>query len=64
MLPPVAILAGGLATRLRPITEKVPSYKWVVEDLCPECTQHCRAENTKLVHTAAPNTGIPLPPTE
>lgn len=24
MLPPVAILAGGLATRLRPITEKVP----------------------------------------
>ena len=24
LLPPVAILAGGLATRLRPITEKVP----------------------------------------
>ena len=24
VLPPVAILAGGLATRLRPITEKVP----------------------------------------
>src|SRR5687768_15924725 len=23
-LPPVAILAGGLATRLRPITEKIP----------------------------------------
>src|SRR6478672_1679184 len=24
MLPPVAILAGGLATRLRPVTETVP----------------------------------------
>ena len=24
MLPPVAILAGGIATRLRPVTEKIP----------------------------------------
>jgi hypothetical protein len=46
------------------ITEKVPSFKWVVEDLCPDCTRTCRAENVNIVRNAAPEAAIPLPPTD
>jgi hypothetical protein len=46
------------------ITEKTPSFKWVVEDLCPDCTRTCREENANLVRNAPPDAAIPLPPTE
>ncbi len=46
------------------VTEKVPSYKWEVEELCTECTHCCRQENAELVRHAAPNDAIPLPPTD
>ena len=29
----------------RTITKKVPSYKWVVEDLCPACQQRCAQQS-------------------
>ncbi len=35
---------------------KVPSFKWVVEDLCPECTAKCEAAQF------APGVDIPPPP--
>ena len=37
-------------------TKKVPSFKWVVEDLCPECTAKCEAAQL------APGLEIPPPP--
>jgi hypothetical protein len=37
-------------------TKKVPSFKWVVEDLCPECTAKCEA--AKLT----PGFDVPAPP--
>lgn len=46
------------------VEERIPSYKWVVEELCDECTQCCRQENAALVRRAAPNEAIPLPPTD
>ncbi|MDZ4783087.1 MAG: hypothetical protein SGJ19_22810 [Planctomycetia bacterium] len=46
------------------VEEKVPAYKWVVEEMCDECTHGCRQENADLVRGAAPNDAIPLPPTE
>jgi hypothetical protein len=46
------------------VKEKVKSFKWVVEDLCPECTQCCRQANASLVKNAPLNAAIPLPPTD
>jgi hypothetical protein len=37
-------------------TKKVPGFKWVVEDLCPECTAKCEAPQI------APGLDIPPPP--
>ena len=37
-------------------TKKVPSFKWVVEDLCPDCTAKCEA--AKLT----PGIDVPAPP--
>ena len=36
------------------VTKKVPSYKWVVEDLCPTCEAGCQ--------TAAVEPGATIPP--
>lgn len=36
------------------ITKKIPSYKWVVEDLCPECESGAKS--------AAPAPGVEVPP--
>jgi hypothetical protein len=38
------------------ITKKVPSYKWVVEDLCKQC------ETKAVVVAPEPDAAIPLPP--
>ena len=43
-LPPVAILAGGLATRLRPITERVPKV------LVPVAGKPFLAHQLNLLH--------------
>lgn len=37
-------------------TVKVPSYKWVVEDLCPKCEASC------AVMEVEPGTTLPAPP--
>ncbi|MEX2286530.1 MAG: hypothetical protein WD648_05520 [Planctomycetaceae bacterium] len=37
------------------ITRKVPGYKWVVEDLCPQCAANCAPD-------AAPADGKGVPP--
>jgi hypothetical protein len=38
------------------VTKTVPGFKWVVEDLCPECVAQCE-------HISVPTgTKIPLPP--
>ncbi len=29
----------------RTVTKSVPSFKWVVEDLCPQCESNCEAVN-------------------
>jgi len=38
------------------ITKTVPSYKWVVEDLCPECEANCPCA------AVAPGAVVPPPP--
>ena len=38
------------------ITVKIPSYKWVVEDLCSQCDAECVSAEIK------PGTKIPPPP--
>lgn len=37
-------------------TKKVPGFKWVVEDLCPDCTAKCEAA------TVTPGIEVPPPP--
>jgi hypothetical protein len=38
------------------VTKKVPSYKWVVEDLCPQCESSCGRV------AVAPGGDVPPPP--
>jgi hypothetical protein len=38
------------------VTKKVPSYKWVVEDLCPQCDANC------VGATVEPGVEVPPPP--
>jgi hypothetical protein len=38
------------------MTKKVPGFKWVIEDLCPECTAKCEAT------TVTPGIDVPAPP--
>jgi hypothetical protein len=49
-------------TKLMRKTEKVtvPSYKWVVEDLCPECTAKLELENAAAVARLPADSGVPL----
>lgn len=37
------------------VTKKVPSYKWVVEDLCPDCQAKFRASETKANERLPPD---------
>jgi hypothetical protein len=52
--------AGGITTKnklmKRTVVKRVPTYKWVVEDLCDGCERNC-------VGAAVPiNVEIPPPP--
>lgn len=38
------------------VTKSVPSFKWVVEDLCPQCEQHCPLAEVPL------GSEVPPPP--
>jgi hypothetical protein len=38
------------------VTKKVPSYKWVVEDLCPACEAGCECAAIE------PGAAVPPPP--
>jgi hypothetical protein len=49
-------------TKLMRKTEKVtvPSYKWVIEDLCPECTTKLEAENAAAVARLPGAANVPV----
>lgn len=49
----------GIATKKKlmkkTVVKTIPSYKWVVEDLCPQCVNKCQ-------NCDPPSAGAPVPP--